>query len=270
MTDSIHYLGLVDEETIALDTAALDLAALDHPEVNLAPYLDQLDAIAIELAESAGTARSNEERARALAQVIAGEFGFTGDTTSYDVPANADLIQVMDRRRGLPISLSILYVAAARRMDWAADALNTPGHVLVRIGTGEDAVLVDPFDDGALVGRTRVTALFAQATGRAIAPEPDRMAALSNRAALARLLLNQATRAEAGGDTARALALFERITIVAPASGHGWWERARLELGEGDTAAARASLNAMLEMTREPALRARITALLGNLADRAR
>ena len=69
--------------------------------------------------------------------MFADEFGFAGDADSYDAPLNADLIRVLDRRRGLPVSLSLLYVAAARRIGWTAHALNTPysgGHILDRHG----------------------------------------------------------------------------------------------------------------------------------------
>lgn len=80
-----------------------------------------------------------------LSKVIAGEFGFTGDYLDYDDPDNADLIRVIDRRRGLPVSLTILYASAARRIGYQADVLNTPGHVLGRVGTETDSVLIDPF-----------------------------------------------------------------------------------------------------------------------------
>ena len=89
---------------------------------------------------------------------------------------------------------------------------------------------------------------------------------MSNRSVLVRLLMNQATRAEAGGDTARALTLFQRMTTVAPSSSQSWWERARLELVEGRVSEARASLSAMLEMTRDPGLRTHISAALDALA----
>jgi uncharacterized protein HemY len=93
---------------------------------------------------------------------------------------------------------------------------------------------------------------------------------MSNRAVLLRLLLNQATRAERAGDFERALILYQRMTAVAPGSGHGWWERARLELMHDDVPGARSSLSAMLEMTRDPATRTHIAAALDSIAARDR
>ena len=105
MIDQIAYLGLVDEAEIELDKAALEIAALDHPDAELALYLDVLEQMTDRLHARDATARTAGERAEALAEVLAVEFGFDGDRETYDDPANGDLIQVIDRRRGLPVAL---------------------------------------------------------------------------------------------------------------------------------------------------------------------
>ena len=266
MEDELAHLGLLEDEAIGLDASALEIAALDHPGTSLDPYVDLLGEITERLVAVGGDARSAAGRAAVLADVIAGEFGFTGDHDSYDDPDNADLIRVMDRRRGLPVSLAILYVAAARRLGWSADALNTPGHVLVRIGSETEPVLIDPFNGGAVVAPPQLAALLTRMLGPGTAPTVEHLSPLSNRSVLVRLLMNQATRAESAGRGERALALYTRMTLVAPSNGHGWWERARLELMRGDVGDARASLSAMLEVTREPGLRAHIFAALDALS----
>jgi regulator of sirC expression with transglutaminase-like and TPR domain len=161
MNDRILHLGLIDDDAILLDAAALELAALDHPETDLDDHVETLTAITERLAIVGGDAVTNMARAAVLAEVIAAEFGFTGDSLAYDDPANADLIRVLDRRLGLPVSLAILYVAAARRLSWSADALNTPGHVLVRIGEDVAPVLIDPFHGGRIVAPPQLAALLA-------------------------------------------------------------------------------------------------------------
>ncbi len=82
-------------------------------------------------------------------------------------------------------------------------------------------------------------------------PVPVRFAPMTNRQLLIRLITNQASRARSGGDTARALRLYERMTLIAPRLTSLWWERARLEQVLGHNQAARASLTAMLETTHE-------------------
>ena len=266
MNIDIAHLGLVDEELIAPEIAALELAALDHPGVDLAPYLDLLAEIAEDLAETGERALSSPEQALALAEVIGAHYGFDGDRENYENRENVDLIRVIDRRRGLPISLAILYVGLARRIGWPAEALNTPGHVLVRIGQDTAPLLIDPFNGGTIVNADRLATLLSHALGTDVSPSAEHLSPMSNRSMLVRLLINEATRAEAAGDPDRALTLFERMTVVAPENSQAWWERARLELIGNDPAAARASLSALLEMTRDPDMRAHISAMLDSLA----
>lgn len=263
MDEDLNRLGLIDEEEIALDEAALTLALLDHPGTDLAPCRDLLDAMATRLESVGGDAETAAARADALAAVLGGMFGFAGDAETYDDPANADLIRVLERRRGLPVSLSILWVAMARRLGWSADVLDVPGHVLVVVGAEATPVIVDPFAGGVRVGADRLAALLDAYAGAGRAA--THVAAMPNRAVLVRLLQNQASRAEQAGQGRRALALYVRMTAMAPFHPHAWWERARLQLVDHDVAAARASLGAMLEITREPALRARVMATLDAL-----
>jgi regulator of sirC expression with transglutaminase-like and TPR domain len=265
MDESIAHLGLIDEDEILLDVAALEIAAIDHPDADLSEYLDFLDEITERALARAVTAHTPAEQAEALAGVIFGEFRFEGDRLTYDDPANADLISVIDRRRGMPIALSILYVAVARRIGWAADALNTPGHVLVGVGD-EEVVPIDPFDKGRFVPPEQLSALLRNALGRNVGAAADHVAPMSNRAVLIRLLMNQASRAEQAASLGRALTIFRRITSIAPTYSHGWWERARLELLLGNRAGARESLSAMLETTRDPALRTHVNSALDALA----
>jgi regulator of sirC expression with transglutaminase-like and TPR domain len=263
MHEDLNRLGLIDEDEIALDEAALSLALLDHPAIDLAAHYELLDAMETRLDLVGRNAETPAERAEALAAVLGCEFGFAGDAETYDDPANADFISVLNRRRGLPVSLSILWVAIARRLGWNADVLDVPGHVLVVIGSEAVPVIVDPFNGGARVGVDRLAALveaFA-GTGRAVAHIP----ALPNRAVLVRLLQNQASRAEQAGERHRALELYVRMTTLAPAFPHAWWERARLELVDHQIAAARASLSAMLEISRDPELRHCVTKTLDAL-----
>ncbi|HXH14702.1 MAG TPA: transglutaminase-like domain-containing protein [Sphingomonas sp.] len=267
MLDDLTQLGLVDEDEIVLDEAALSLALLDHVGRDLTPYHDVLDAIDLRLAAVAGDTVDAHEQAAALSEVFADEFGFVGDAQTYDDPANADLIRVIDRRRGLPVSLAILYVSAARRLGWFANVLDVPGHVLVLVGEEAAPVIVDPFRRGIIVDRDRLAAMVV-AMDRESPAAVRHVAAMPNRAVLVRLLLNQATRAEQSGKGRRALELYARMTIMAPGYGHAWWERARLELVDGEVDAARQSLTAMLEVTRDAPLRQRVSATLEALGTR--
>jgi regulator of sirC expression with transglutaminase-like and TPR domain len=263
MIESIAPLGLVDDCEIVLDVAALQLSALDHEGCDLTPY----EALFSDIAERLSGARNVGaplEQAVALAQTLHGELGFAGDVESYNAPNNADMISVMRRRRGLPVSLAILYVSAARRMGWTAFALNTPKHVLLRIGSDDDGVLTDPFH-GAAVSGELLASLVLQSDDPFDSGIAAALAPMSNRMTLVRLLLNQASRAENDEDTARAQIMMERIVTIAPDFGQGWWHYARLQLASGDNRGARHSLVSMQEVTLDQARRQQISQLLDRI-----
>jgi regulator of sirC expression with transglutaminase-like and TPR domain len=102
--------------------------------------------------------------------------------------------------------------------------------------------------------------------GASAQPNADHVAPMENRAVLVRLLLNQASRAEAGGNAARALTLYERMTAIAPDYPQPWWDRARLEISGGEVHSARGSLSAMLEITRDVHVRNHVCAALDALS----
>lgn len=260
--DPLAAIGCQDDADIRLDLAALELAAADRVRADTGAPAAFLDRLATRLdPATAGSAA----RAEALAALLAGSEGFTGDELDYDAPRNADMLDVLERRRGLPIALAILYVALARRVGWSAQVLALPGHVLVALGSEADHVLLDPFHAGRRVTPEHFADLVANALGRGQRLRPDQAQLLDNRSTLVRLVMNQASRARQAGDHARALTLYRRLTLIAPALSTLWWERARLEQIAGDIAAARRSLAAMGETTRDPALHDRIRAAFAAL-----
>ncbi|MCB2049549.1 MAG: transglutaminase family protein [Novosphingobium sp.] len=265
MSYEIDELPLLDDEEIELDRAALVLSALDHDGIDLDPYNGLLDEIADRLEEVATGLDTLEQRGAALKQVLGDEYGFIGDSMAYGAPVNADLIRVLERRQGLPVSLSILYVSAARRMGWGAWALNMPGHVLVRLGSKRFLVL-DPFHGGKAMSRNELEALVRTFVGPEAEVLPEYLAPVPNRAVLVRLLTNQASRATQVGDSDRALTIHERMAQIAPEFPDVWWALAQQQAQLGDTEAARASLSAMLEVTRDEERREAAIALMDRLA----
>jgi regulator of sirC expression with transglutaminase-like and TPR domain len=253
----VSTIGLIEDEDILLDLAALALSHLDHDNPDIAPYLAKLEAIEDRVCEEGRSAFLARERAAMLSRVLYGELGFVGDADDYDAPANADFIQMLDRRRGLPIALSILYVAMARRAGWSAHVLNLPGHALVQIGE-KSPVVIDPFAGGGLVSERTVAAIHRTGLGEKGDASAFSLMRMSNRDVLARLLNNQAMRAENNNDFHRALVMYQRITQIAPAAPDAWEKLARMQLAFNDVAGAKASLFAMSEVTRDKKTRDRI------------
>ncbi|WP_310476030.1 tetratricopeptide repeat protein [Sandarakinorhabdus sp.] len=259
-------IGLLEDDDIDLVEAGIALSLADNSRAD-GERLRRLVtewAVALQREAAPATAPATAKaRALHLASLIGGKSGLTGDTQDYDNPLNADLVAVATRGLGLPISLSILYVALARRVGWRADALALPGHVLVAVHGGGESALVDPFDHGISVTQARAADIAAQAGGSAVA---GGFPAMSNRQMLVRMVSNQASRARLNGDINRAQALYERLTIIAPDQAGLWWERARLEQRLGRLPAARASLTAMLETTHDRLAGDRIRTMLATLA----
>ncbi len=265
-TSDLARVGLVDDVAIDLADAALLLAAADHPDAALDTARARLTGLVLRLQREAAGIDTVAARARTLRDLIAHTLEMTGETNDYDNPKNADFLELLDRKVGLPVTLSILYVALARRIGWIADPLGLPGHVLVRVGAEPVTQLIDPYDGGRLLGSAGLSTVLDRVLGGNGGIEADHLVPLSNRATLVRLVSNQATRARRAGDVARALTLHERMTLIAPGFTGLWWERARLEQLAGDVAGARASLGSMLETTRDAAIRQRIRAALTALA----
>ncbi len=259
-------IGLVDDVAIDLADAALLLAAADHPDAALDTARARLTGLVLRLQREAAGVDTVAARARTLRDLIAHTLEISGDTSDYDNPKNADFLCLLDRKLGLPVTLSILYVALARRIGWAADPLGLPGHVLVCVGAEPVTQLIDAYDGGRLIGSAGLSTVLDRVLGGNGGIEADHLVPLSNRATLVRLVSNQATRARRSGDVARALTLHERMTLIAPGFTGLWWERARLEQLAGDVSGARASLGAMLETTRDAGIRQRIRAALTALA----
>ena len=258
----LNELGLLDDGDIDLVEAGIALARADRPEADPARLRRLVSGWAISLQRDTPPV-SGSGRARRLSGLIASEAGLTGATEDYDNALNADLIAIIERGRGLPVALSILYVALARRVGWRADALNLPGHVIVEVRGGVDTALIDPFDHGMGITRERAMEIARHGGGE---PVPGRFDPMTNRQLLIRLITNQASRARSSGDTKRALRLYERMTMIAPRLSSLWWERARLEQLVGANKAARASLTAMLETTHDTGMGRRIQAALAALA----
>lgn len=143
---------------------ALCISAERDPDLDVDAALLRVDALADGLLTS-GTLTGDDRRdADALAAYLAGTQGFTGDVEDYHDPANGLLDAVLERRRGLPITLSVLYVAVARRVRVPAWGIAHPGHYYVGVGTRDRTVVLDPFAGGTVVSHDELAARVRAAT----------------------------------------------------------------------------------------------------------
>lgn len=191
------------------------LGALDRRGVDLGPYRKHLADLARAIRDR-GVEPSAAARQKALADLLNLEFGYRGDGDVYDAPENANLLDVIDRRMGLPVALGILYIHTARAAGWPAHGVLFPGHFLVQVGAEDDVALLDPFGGGRDMDTGALYGILRRVAGPAARLEDAHIAPVDDRAVLVRLLNNLKARAMRLSDTTRALELLDRMIVIDP------------------------------------------------------
>ena len=262
----LRAVGTLADDAIDLADSALLLGALDLSGAPLARYRTHVGGLGADLAARVRADEPLERRRRHLNAVLFEAHGYAGDAESYDAPENANLLQVIDRRLGLPVSLGILYIHAARSQGWAVDGLAFPGHFLVRMDDGDRRVIVDPFHRGQALEAGHLRGLLKQFQGADAELEPIHYAPVGNRAILLRLQNNIKSRALQAGDGARAAVILERMLLIAPEAGGLWQELGLLRARLGTIKGAVEALERGLACGLPDAARSRAEAALAALA----
>ena len=232
-----------------------------------------------DLGPAPGSLGEGEHSLRARVEAVSERFtslGFRGNTEDYYDPRNSLLSDVLSRRVGIPITLSIVWCAMAKSAGLLARGIAFPGHFLVRVdatAAGEEApapLVIDPFLGGRIVDDGAATALLRRALGDGAELHPSLFTPASPRATLVRLLTNLETTYAKRGDHARAFIAVDRIVTLVPDSARMLRERAALALRIGATEVARADLSRVLELEPEAPDVATIEARLAKLATTAK
>jgi len=246
--------------------AALRLGRCDHPETDLAPYRAHLDQLAREVRASG--AAGAVERLEVLVETLAGRHGYAGDAESYDDLANANLLDVVDRRRGLPVALGILYIGTARAAGWRMEGLAFPHHFLARIEGGHDRAILDPFAGQVIADAAGLRSILRRLGGGKAELKPAHTQAASDRSILLRLINNQRTRLLSAGKNEAALAVVERMLWLSPSDPGLVAEAAEIEVALGRIGGAIRRLERLSEKVVDPTLRQRIAADIKRLRTR--
>lgn len=197
---------------------ALALAALERPGVSIGRYMHHCTqmAEAVKAAYAGAGGDNPDTMLKALRDVIAGDLGYKGDAEQYDDLQNANLMHVIDRRKGLPITLAILYIQAARAQGWDVRGINFPGHFIARIDAGGQRVLFDPFEDGRALGAHDLRALLKRSAGPGAELSASYLEPSTSRDILIRLQNNLKFRLIAAEDYAAALKIVETMRLIDP------------------------------------------------------
>lgn len=245
--------------------AALALASFERPRVGLARYRQHLATVARDVGRHAAVSGDLAGRARALNEVILLKHGYSGDELTYDDLQNANLMRVVDRRKGLPVALGILYLHAARAQGWSSFGLGFPGHFLVRIEDGADRLILDPFHGGQICDAARLRELLKAMAGQEIELLPEHYATVADRDVLLRLQNNLKSRLLQAGRNERALRVVETMLLLAPDLADLWQEAAVLHARLGNIRASVAAVEEYIRRVPEGAARYQAAAFLQQL-----
>jgi regulator of sirC expression with transglutaminase-like and TPR domain len=261
----LRELGATDGRKLPLAEAALALASFDRQRVDFARYREHLQLIARDVADHQAAVGGLAERARALNEIILLKYGYCGDELTYDDLQNANLMRVIDRRKGLPVVLGILFIDAARAQGWEAAGLGFPGHFLIRLSEGAERLILDPFHQGQICGAAELRTLLKAVVGEDSELNPEYYAPVADRDVLLRLQNNLKSRLLQRHHQERAAAVIETMLLLAPDLPELWQEAGLLHRELGNIGAAAAAFEQFIVRAPDGMARHQAAAILQQL-----
>tara|TARA_Y100001934_G_scaffold271326_1_gene357690 strand:- start:30 stop:866 length:837 start_codon:yes stop_codon:yes gene_type:complete len=266
----LRELGDNAVQRVDIARAALHLAALarSQPDLrNAELHLAELDE-ALKGLVSENPPKNAISAAHALAGVLARQSGYRGDDQTYDDLQNADLLCVIERRKGLPVALGILYMHLARSQDWTAYGLNFPGHFLVALEFDGQRTIVDPFHEGVVRTPPELRELLKLVAGQDAELDQEMFSAVPDRGVLLRLQSNIRLRQMQMGRLTEAAVTIESMLLIAPEHAELWHEFGVLQTKLGNLGAAVLAYESAVERETRSSRRQQFAAILQQLQRR--
>jgi regulator of sirC expression with transglutaminase-like and TPR domain len=216
-----HVVGRGDDFDLLV--ASLVAVEFEYPGIDVSRYVARVDAFADTARSLARVAAERGDASRdrqlvALDRTFFGELGFRGNQDDYYDPKNSFINEVIDRRTGIPISLSVLYIELGRRLGLDLAGLSFPGHFLVRYQSGDELVFIDPFHQGARRGGEAGEGRLRRVVGPGAELAEEHLEPASRHHMLTRMLTNLAAIYRRAGDVYRGIAVLERMLVLDPAN----------------------------------------------------
>jgi regulator of sirC expression with transglutaminase-like and TPR domain len=246
---ALDALLRLPDEAIDLAQAALLIARDEYPDLQVGDYLHRLDGMGADLRARLRGGEGPTSLIAHLNRHLFDDLGFRGNLEDYDDPRNSYLNDVLDRRVGIPISLSAVYMEVGRRAGIPLVGVSFPGHFLVRY-TGDgfaEEILIDPFHRGALLTTAECRRLLEERFHGRIAFRPELLRRARNREILERMLNNLRMVFDKDRDYHRALRVQNRLLALRPGSAEHLKDRGVLHYRLALFGQAAADLQASLE-----------------------
>jgi regulator of sirC expression with transglutaminase-like and TPR domain len=215
-----------EDGKIELASACLQIAEDAYPGLDVGGYVGEIERFAKRLRARLALDAVPEDRVIALNEFLFDDLGFSGNTDHYYDPRNSYLNEVLDRRTGIPITLSVLYMEIGRRIDLPLEGVSFPGHFLVRLPLRGGTLVLDPFSGGVPQSEAELRERLKRVIPRDAAggvplaelPLDQFLEPASNRQILARVLRNLKGVYREKDNPERLLEVLNRMIIVAPES----------------------------------------------------
>ena len=206
----------VDCDEIDLAETALLIALGEYPDLDVGEERRALDSLASGASRRLGQEREPLAVANALSEYLFDEVGFRGNREDYYDPRNCFLNEVLRRRLGIPITLSLVYMEVGKRLGMLFEGVGMPGHFLVRINSGLEDLFIDPFHRGILLSGEECAHRLQEVAGTAVPWDRSYLAPVSNRELIARILRNLIAIYVRRSDQHRALKANEWLLTLQP------------------------------------------------------
>jgi regulator of sirC expression with transglutaminase-like and TPR domain len=253
-----YFATLVaDDETLPLLEAAACLAQDEYPDGDVQQVLDSVDQLAQRLRRRLSPDADPLQRLRMLNQFFFKDLGFAGNVNHYHDPDNSYLHVVLRTRRGIPVSLAVLWLELAQGLRLKARGINFPGHFLVKVNLPAGQVVIDPFSGESLSREALSERLLPYQQSRGMVGEFEvpmglYLQSATPRDILVRMLRNLKDLHRSQADVSRLLAVQERLVILLPDHWPEWRDRGLAHAELGNTREAVADLERYCAETDDP------------------
>jgi regulator of sirC expression with transglutaminase-like and TPR domain len=198
----------------------LEIARDAYPDLDIDHYLGKIEALADRVRDRCPAGAKPRSVLGQINWVLYVEEGYRGNAEDYYDPRNSYLNRVIDRKTGIPITLSVLYATIAARAGLVLEGVNLPAHFLLRLGGGDDTIFVDPFHSGALLDREGCERRISEMVGQPVALSELQLAPCGPDLVVSRMLRNLKAIYLGRHDYAEALPVLRRLAALNPGDPH--------------------------------------------------
>jgi regulator of sirC expression with transglutaminase-like and TPR domain len=242
--------GGVEDDLIDLTRAALAIARTEYPKLDVKRYVAEMDRLADRVRTRIHGPGEAEQAIPALNAVLFAEENFRGNRDDYYDPRNSFLNDVLDRRLGIPITLSLVYMEVARRVGFKLLGVGMPGHFLVKHYDVEGReVLIDPYNRGRVLTPRDCQRWLDDVYGGQLPLEAGMLAPINHRQMLTRMLNNLKGCYLTTRNFRRALPIVDMVLAIYPRSPEDVKQRAVLRQSLGQVQGAVEDLETYLKMS---------------------